>query len=405
MINLYYRLYQKAFRIIVALIPFHFPVVIAGEDATLEVAPLVKHKLGFSRLLLVTDPQLTKINLYGALLTHLESHDITVTVYDKTQANPTIDNIEEALGFYHANACQAIIAFGGGSPIDCAKGVAARVARPKKSLRQMKGVLGVLRKTPRVIAIPTTSGTGSETTLALVVTNALTHEKYAITDPNLFPAYAILDPLLTRNLPSHITSTTGMDALTHAIEAYIGQSNTKETKALAIDAIRHIFTYLPKVFASPEDIESRLGMQQAAFWAGKAFTMAYVGNVHAIAHTLGGFYNTPHGLANAVVLPKVLRYYGPAVHTNLAQLSDAIDLIDKNASDAEKAEAFIEEIETMNLTMKIPTTLSGIRDEDIPKMAKNAYAEANPFYPVPVIFTHSDFETVIQSIRSPQEVL
>lgn len=400
MLHLYYRLYQMAFRVIVALIPFHFPQVIEGEDAVLRVAPLIKDRLKFKRILMVTDPALSKLNLYGAMLEHLESHDLTITVYDKTQANPTTDNIEEALGLYHQNNCEAIIAFGGGSPIDCAKGVAARVARPNKSLRQMKGVLGVLRRTPHLIAIPTTSGTGSETTLACVVTNALTHEKYAITDPNLFPTYAILDPLLTRNLPSHITSTTGMDALTHAIESYLGQSNTKETKALAIDAVKAIFEHLPRVFVYPQDMDSRLGMQQAAFWAGKAFTMAYVGNVHAIAHTLGGFYNTPHGLANAVVLPKVLRYYGKAVHKPLAELSDAIELIDKTASDAEKAEAFIEEIETMSLAMKIPALLPGIQDQDIPKMAKNAYAEANPFYPVPVIFTLSDFETLIRSIRS-----
>jgi alcohol dehydrogenase len=400
MINLYYRLYQAMFRVITAVIPFNFPIVIAGEDATLKVAPLIKNKLMFTRLLLVTDPHLSKINLYGALLTHLESHDITITVYDKTQANPTLDNIEEALGLYHTHRCEAIIAFGGGSPIDCAKGVAARVARPKKSLRQMKGVLGILRRTPHVIAIPTTSGTGSETTLALVVTNTQTKEKYAITDPNLFPSYAILDPLLTRNLPSHITSTTGMDALTHAIEAYIGQSNTKETKTLAIDAIKHIFDHLPKVFIDPNNMASRLGMQEAAFWAGKAFTMAYVGNVHAIAHTLGGFYNTPHGLANAVLLPKVLRVYGSVVYPQLAQLSDAIHLIDPASTVAQKAEAFIDEIETLNLSLKIPTQLPGIKDDDIPKMAKNAYAEANPFYPVPVIFTLSDFETIIRSIRS-----
>jgi len=400
MINHYYRLYQAMFRVITAVIPFNFPIVIAGEDATLKVAPLIKNKLMFTRLLLVTDPHLSKINLYGALLTHLESHDITITVYDKTQANPTLDNIEEALGLYHTHRCEAIIAFGGGSPIDCAKGVAARVARPKKSLRQMKGVLGILRRTPHVIAIPTTSGTGSETTLALVVTNTQTKEKYAITDPNLFPSYAILDPLLTRNLPSHITSTTGMDALTHAIEAYIGQSNTKETKTLAIDAIKHIFDHLPKVFIDPNNMASRLGMQEAAFWAGKAFTMAYVGNVHAIAHTLGGFYNTPHGLANAVLLPKVLRYYGSAVYPQLAQLSDVIHLIDPASTVAQKAEAFIDEIETLNLSLKIPTKLPGIKDDDIPKMAKNAYAEANPFYPVPVIFTLSDFETIIRSIRS-----
>jgi alcohol dehydrogenase class IV len=399
MLNLYYRLYQMVFKIIVAVIPFHFPKVISKENAIYEIAPLLNDELKISSVLFVTDPQLSKINLTKPLLDDLNAKGIKVALYDQTKANPTVDNIEEALIAYHGNNCQAIIAFGGGSPIDCAKGVAARVARPNKSLRQMKGVLGVLRRTPLVIAIPTTSGTGSETTLACVVTNPHTHEKYAITDPNLFPAYAILDPILTKNLPPHITSTTGMDALTHAIEAYIGQANTKETRALAIEAIQLIFENLVEAYEHPENMNARLNMQKAAFKAGKAFTMAYVGNVHALAHTLGGFYNTPHGLANAILLPRVLRYYESSVTLKLAELSDLTKLTVKSASSIDKAEAFIAQIESMNTRMNIPSDLKGILDSDIPKMAKNAYSEANPFYPVPKIFTHKDFEILLLSIR------
>jgi alcohol dehydrogenase len=399
MLKLYYRLYQSVFKIIVALIPFHFPKLISKENAIYEIAPLLKDKLSISSVLFVTDAQLMKLNLAQPLLDDLNTKGILVTLYDQTKANPTIDNIEEALVLYHTNKCQAILAFGGGSPIDCAKGVAARVARPHKSIRKMKGVLGVLRKTPLVIAIPTTAGTGSETTLASVVTNPLTHEKYAITDPNLFPAYAILDPILTKNLPAHITSTTGMDALTHAIEVYIDRANDEETRTLAIDAIKLIFENLTHVYQEPSDMKARLNMQNAAFKAGKAFTMAYVGNVHAIDHTLGGFYNTPHGLANAILLPRVLRYYGSSVTKKLSELSDLTQLTEKSASPSDKAEVFISHIESMNTQMKIPSTLLGIKDEDIPKMAHNAYAEANPFYPVPVIFTHKDFETLILSIR------
>ncbi len=390
MLKLYYRLYQSVFKIIVAVIPFHFPKLISKENAIFEIAPLLKDELNISSVLFVTDAQLMKLNLAQPLLDDLNTKGILVTLYDQTKANPTIDNIEEALVLYHTNKCQAILAFGGGSPIDCAKGIAARVARPHKPIRKMKGVLGVLRKTPLVIAIPTTAGTGSETTLASVVTNPLTHEKYAITDPNLFPAYAILDPILTKNLPAHITSTTGMDALTHAIESYIGRANDEETRTLAIDAIKLIFENLTHVYQEPSDMKARLNMQNAAFKAGKAFTMA---------HTLGGFYNTPHGLANAILLPRVLRYYGSSVTKKLSELSDLTQLTEKSASPSDKAEAFISHIESMNTQMKIPSTLLGIKDEDIPKMAHNAYAEANPFYPVPVIFTHKDFETLILSIR------
>ncbi|MEI7667887.1 MAG: iron-containing alcohol dehydrogenase [Erysipelotrichaceae bacterium] len=400
MLKLYYRIYQAVFRVIVAIIPFHFPIVIAKENAIFEVSSIIKENFKIHKLLLVTDTQLTKINLYGPLLTHLEENGIQVVLYDKTHANPSLDNVEEALALYKATGCEGIIAFGGGSPIDCAKGVAARVARPNKSLRKMKGVLGVLKKIPPLIAIPTTAGTGSETTLAAVLTNPVTHEKFAISDPNLFPAYAILDPLLTLKLPANITSTTGMDALTHAVEAYIGQSNTKETKELAINAVQYVFKYLITAYQEPENKEARLGMQQAAFWAGKAFTMAYVGNVHAIAHTLGGFYFTPHGLANAMLLPKVLRYYGYATDKPLAELADSINLTDASLSNSDKASALIEAIEKMNFTLKIPSGLPYILDTDVTNMAKNAYAEANPFYPVPVIFSHKDFETLIFSIQS-----
>lgn len=400
MLKLYYRIYQAVFRVIVALIPFHFPIVVAKENAILEVAGIIKQSLKINKLLLVSDSQLSKHNLYGPLLTHLKENGIEVTLYDKTNANPSLDNVAEALELYKTNGCEGIIAFGGGSPIDCAKGVAARVARPNKSLRQMKGVLGVLKKIPPLIAIPTTAGTGSETTLAAVLTNPVTHEKFAISDPNLFPVYAILDPLLTLKLPRHITSTTGMDALTHAVEAYIGQSNTKVTKQLAIEAVQYIFKYLQTAYQEPENKEARLGMQQAAFWAGKAFTMAYVGNVHAIAHTLGGFYNTPHGLANAILLPKVLRYYDHGADKPLAELADSIQLTDASLSNSLKAQAFIEAIEKLNESMDIPNSLPYIIESDIPNMAKNAYSEANPFYPVPVIFSHHDFETLIHSIQA-----
>lgn len=400
MLKTYYRVYQLIFRIIVALIPYRFPKVIMGEHAVFEVADILHKQLKRTRVLMVSDPQLKKLGLYEPLLDHLLASGIMVSVYDETKANPTVDNIESALKLYREQQCEAIIAFGGGSPIDCAKGVAARVARPGKSLRRMKGVLGVLRRIPPVIAIPTTSGTGSETTLAAVVTNPATHEKYAISDPSLFPHYAILDPVLTVGIPPHITATTGMDALTHAVEAYIGQSNTKETKDLAIRAVRAIFDHLPRVHREPHNLESRAHMQQAAFWAGKAFTIAYVGNVHAIAHTMGGFYNTPHGLANAVLLPRVLRYYGRAVHRPLAQLADAVALTPAHLTAKDKAQAFIATIEKMNEDLQIPSVLPGILDSDIPQMARQAYAEANPLYPVPVIFTHRDYETLIHSVRA-----
>lgn len=400
--KLYYRLYQSIFRIIVAILPMRFPQVIASEHAIAEVPHLLKkHKI--QRVLLVSDPHLAKLNLFGPLVKDLKDIQLDVFIYDQTHANPTLDDIEEATQMYRLNHCEALIAFGGGSAMDCAKGVGARIARPRKSLSQLRGVMKINRRLPLLIAIPTTAGTGSETTLAAVITNPKTHDKYAITDPMLFPRYAILDPLLTQDLPPHITATTGMDALTHAVEAYLGNSNTKETKILALDAIQLIFKSLKKAYDEPHNLEARLDMQQAAFKAGKAFTLAYVGNVHAIAHTFGGFYNTPHGLANAILLPRVLRYYGSAIDQKLSECAEVIGI--ERGTVAEKALAFIEAIESLNHSMKIPSCIGPIQEMDLPLMVKHAYKEANPFYPVPVIFDHSDFEALIKAVTLCEEAI
>ena len=254
-------------------------------------------------MMIVTDKGLTGLNLLDGLYEGLKADGIDYVVYDKTQPNPSIDNIEEVRKLYLDNGCQGFIAFGGGSPMDCAKGAAARVVCPNKTVQKMRGQLKIRKKLPPFFAVPTTAGTGSETTLAAVVTDTKTHEKYALNDPVLRPKYAVLDPELTVGLPPHITSTTGMDALTHAVEAYIGHSNTKDTSEKAEVATKLIFENLEEAYKNGKDLHAREQMLLASHYAGIAFTRAYVGNVHAIAHNLGGFYGVPHGLANAIILP------------------------------------------------------------------------------------------------------
>ena len=234
---------------------------------------------------------------------------------------------------YLDNDCQAIIGFGGGSSMDCAKATAARIAKPHQSLAQMKGILKVHKKLPLLIAIPTTAGTGSETTLAAVITDAKTRHKYAINDFPLIPRYAVLDPKVTLSLPPFITATTGMDALTHAVEAYIGNSTTPGTRKNALDAVRLIFENLDTAYTDGQNIEARRNMLRASYFAGCAFTKSYVGYVHAVAHSLGGKYNVPHGLANAVILPMVLETYGDSITHKLRNLAVAAGLCDKNEDD------------------------------------------------------------------------
>ncbi len=388
------RTYQFVMKIAANFLPFRQPEILEG----LEKVPEQIEKLGIASVLIVTDDVLhNKLHLIDGLKEGLEAKGIKYAVYDKTVPNPTIDNIEEGVALYKENACNALIAFGGGSPMDCAKGIGCRIARPNKEIPKMKGVLKVMKKLPVIFAVPTTSGTGSEATLAAVISNSVTHEKYAINDPVLIPKYAVLDPSLTLKLPKHITSTTGMDALTHAVEAYIGSSNTELTKAMAIKATKLIFENLKNAYDNGEDIKARRNMQLASYYAGVAFTRAYVGNVHAIAHTLGGFYGVPHGLANAVILPHILDFYGEKAYVKLSELANAVGI--KGTTEA-KAKQFIQAVKDMNAYMNIPTTIDGIKEEDIPTMVERAFKEANPLYPVPKIMSKEDFTAMYHEIAT-----
>ena len=303
--KLYCRTYQIVFRIALPVLPYRNPELLRGIDEL----PKLFRKKGIKRVLLVTDKSIRNLGITEHLEKALGDERIKCAVYDKTVANPTTDNVEEAVSMFKKYKCQALIGFGGGSSIDCAKAVGARVVKPGKSLAKMKGILKVCKRLPMLVAIP-----GSETTLAAVITDSRTRHKYPINDFSLIPHYAVLDPEVTRSLPKGITATTGMDALTHAVEAYIGRSTTKETRTQAIEAVQLIFDNIQKVYENGNDMEARRNMLYASYLAGCAFTKSYVGYVHAVAHSLGGRYNVPHGLANAVLLPYVLEDYGPSAY-------------------------------------------------------------------------------------------
>ena len=247
--KIYCRIFQTCFRIALPVLPYREPELIDGFKHVPEV--LKKHHI--SHILLVTDPGVYKLGLTKPLEKQLLKSEISCTIYKDTVANPTSANIEEAKDLYLAHGCQALLAFGGGSSMDCAKAVGARLARPNKPLAKMEGILKIWHKLPLLIAVPTTAGTGSETTLAAVITDADTHHKYAINDFNLIPDYAVLEPSVTYGLPPQLTATTGMDALTHAIEAYIGRSTTKQTRAASIEAIQLIFDNLQTAYKNGND--------------------------------------------------------------------------------------------------------------------------------------------------------
>ena len=377
---------------------YRMPEYIEGAGCVVKLPEQIKEK-GLKKVLFVSDPGLMKIGLPKRLLDALDAAGVEYAMYTDVQPNPTSDNVEAGFKVYRDNNCEGIIAMGGGSPMDCAKGVAAKIAHPNKTVAQLQGILKVHKRIVPFWAIPTTSGTGSETTVAAVITDSTTHHKASINDPSILPRYAVLDPELTVGLPPFITATTGMDALCHAVESYTNWTYcTALEKDLSKKAVRLIYDNLLKVYKDGSDIEGRQNMQFASFYAGRSFTRGCVGYVHAVGHTLGGLYGVAHGLAMSVILPHVMRQFGPAVYKRLADLADVCGMEGKD--DQEKALKFIDWIDDMKKQMDLPAGLDMIKDEDIPQIITWADKEANPLYPVPVIWQREDFEKLIHTLRT-----
>ena len=341
--KLYCRVFQTGFKIALPLLPYRTPKQLRSVT---DIPEVLKSKK-IDSVLLVTDGGIMSLGLTKPLEECLSANGIRCAVYDKTVPNPTTANVDEALQIYRDNACGALIGFGGGSSMDCAKAVGILVAKPGKTLADVKGILKVHKKLPLLIAVPSTAGTGSETTLAAVIVDSETRHKYAINDFPLIPRYAVLDPKVTLSLPPRITSTTGMDALTHAVEAYIGRSTTAGTRKDACTAVALIFENLDKAVFEGTDVTARRNMLKASFYAGCAFTKSYVGYVHAVAHSLGGEYNSPHGQANAILLPVVLEAYGDVIYGKLKRLAIEAKLATEETDSETAAKAFIAAIKDM----------------------------------------------------------
>ena len=373
------RTVQLAFRLAMPLLPYREPERL---EHVADLPDLLARE-GVPSVLLVTDHPLREAGVTAPLEALLQERGVRCAVYDRTRANPTVHNVEEAYALYCAEDCCALIAFGGGSSMDCAKAVGARAAYPKRQVNDMKGLLRVWRRLPLLIAIPTTAGTGSEVTITAVITDSERRHKYTMNNFTMIPRCAVLDPAVTCSLPPALTATTGMDALTHAVEAYIGSSTTKETRRLALKATALVFENIQTAYTHSGNLTARQNMLMAAHIAGIAFSKSYVGYIHAVAHSLGGQYNIPHGLANAVLMPYVMEAYGSCVHKKLYQLGLAAGVALQSDDERTGAEKFIAAIRELNRRMGIPNKLPGIQRADIPAMARHAHREANPLYPVP----------------------
>jgi len=398
-INAYYRTFQFFFHFGTKFLPWRKAQPVKGAGAINEI-PAILLKEGVSKVMVVTDPGLMAAGIAPRITQILEAAGMPYALYSEVQPNPTTDTIAKIYDLYQSSGCNGFVAIGGGSSMDAAKSAAVQAKYPDKTLQQLGGLLKARRKLDPFIAVPTTAGTGSETTVAALVTDSATHHKFGIMSMPLIPHYAILDPELTLGLPPFITACTGMDALCHAVESYLCWAyHTAESRGFALDAVSKIATNLIKVYEDGSDLKAREEMLDAAYKAGFAFTRAGVGNVHAIAHTLGGLYDAQHGLANAVILPVVVEDYGPKVYKKLAILGRAAGVAQDSTQDDVAAIAFIQFIRDLNKRMQIPEKFDFIKSEDIEQIITWILKEANPLYPVPTIYDRDHCRRVIEKIR------
>lgn len=383
---------------------FPDPKLLTGPGCVKELPKVIKKKR-IKKVMILTDEVLMKLGSLDGLIKALEDKKIEYEIFDKVEPNPSIQTIKKAAEQYIDTGCQAVIAFGGGSPIDTAKGVVAKAARPDRDVAKFRGTFKVILPSlgmkklipPAIFAVPTTHGTGSETTIAAVVTNTETHDKFSIMDPFIRPRYAVLDPELVATLPKSLTSTTSLDALTHAIEGYTNiWYNNKKFNDYGLKAIKLIFDNVLTAYEHPEDLDARSNLLLASYYAGLCFTRGGVGYVHGIGHRLGGLYGVPHGLAMSVILPHVFgdSFLGPYVYDKLAEIADYVGIDGKD--EQEKAHKLIDKIKDLKKKMDIPDAFDCIKDEDVKTIAKRCNAEIVPTYPTKHIFKIKEIEKFIR---------
>lgn len=390
---------MKGASYVTRFIPIPQPTLLVGPGSSGRLGQAIAG-FGHNKILIVTDSIIAKLGLLKDLTDALTAGGAQFVVFDAITPDAPIPLIEKGIDFYKAHDCDAIVAFGGGSSMDASKAIAIAVANPKP-LRQLAGYLKGLRSPIKIYAVPTTAGTGSEVTVAAVISDPETHKKLVIIDPRLVPKMAALDPTLMTGLPPHITAATGIDALTHAIEAFVGNWKTSYSDGMALSAVGLIFENLRLAYTDGKNLAAREKMALASTYAGFAFTRANVGYVHAIAHQFGGLYHTPHGLANAIMLPYVLKYSSPAITGLLAELAQRARVGADGDSEEVLAQKFLDAVDQLNRDLGIPTFLAALKEADIPDLARAACHEAHTGYPVPRYMSQQVCEDIIRQALPP----
>ncbi|HTT12105.1 MAG TPA: iron-containing alcohol dehydrogenase [Burkholderiaceae bacterium] len=384
------------------VLPIPQPTLLVGPGASARLGQTVA-RFGHRRILVVTDRMVAKLGLMEPATEPLANKFV---VYDEVTADAPVPVIEKGIEIFRDAKCDALVAIGGGSVMDAAKVIGLAAANGKHP-RDLVGYFRGRHAPAPIYAVPTTAGTGSEVTVAAVISDPRQEAKFVIADTRIVPKMAALDPLLMTGLPRDVTAATGMDALTHAIEAYIGYWSTAFTDRMALSAVGMIYANLPLAYDNGADLNARENMALASTYAGLAFTRANVGNVHAIAHQLGAKYHTPHGLANAIMLPHVLRFSRAEITAKLAVLAQAAQPGGVDEPEPERAQEFLASIDALSRKIAIPRRLDALREEDIPQLARAARREADLNYPVPRVMSQEDCEALLRAVlpeRAQSEV-
>jgi len=356
---------------------FFIPAVNIMGIGCLDEAMSAIRNYGFRKALIVTDAGLAKAGVASMVAEKLAMQDIDSVVFDGAKPNPSIANVEQGLAQLQAAQCDFVISLGGGSPHDCAKGIAL-CATNGGQIRDYEGVDQSAKPQLPLIAINTTAGTASEMTRFCIITDESRHVKMAIVDRNVTPLLSVNDPALMVAMPKGLTAATGMDALTHAVEAYVSTAANPITDACALKAVEMISANLRQAVHDGNDLVARENMAYAQFLAGMAFNNASLGFVHAMAHQLGGFYDLPHGVCNAVLLPHVQSFNATVCAQRLTDVAHALGADIRGFSPEEGAQAAITAIRTLARDVEIPAGLRelGAKLQDIPLLAANALKDA-----------------------------
>ena len=378
------RCYQKILKLAMYFLKWPIPNKIEGVNA-IEKIPSIIEKEKLSKVLIIISRKVNSLNNFETVYRGLTEKKIDYVIYDQVNGEPSINEVEKIAKLYQNSKCDGLIACGGGSITDIAKLVGARVNNPNTSILKMRGNLKIKCRIPFLLVVPTTAGSGSECTVAAVVTDEEKNDKFAVNDPKLVPNVVVLDPVMIISLPKNLIASTGMDALTHAVECYIGKSNTKNTIKWSKEAIALILENLPKAYNNPQDVTAKAHMQHASYLAGAAFTTGYVGYVHAVAHAIGGKYHISHGVANAIILPYILEMYDDKTKKSLNELVNGED--------------FIKIVKDLNAKLEIPTNIKEIEIEDLPFLIKHIQNETWPLYPVPNYLTNDRIEEMLLKIK------